>query len=199
MTIPQDPSSPHQPTPPSGLLDEPVLVMQQISSMMSNNFDISNGDGERVGYIETVGSAARRMVMGSRSLIVHEADGTEVVTVEDPVNFVRDTYTLATPDGKSLADVSKRFSLFRTQVDMHLVDGTVVELHGNVFDFNFEFRMGEATPASVTRQWSGIGNAFLGRSTYAVVFDPDASNTVRAAIIGGVVALDLIRRKEDES
>lgn len=200
MTTPQDPNQPHPhggPSPaPAGLLDEPVLVMQQISSMMSNNFDIANPDGDKVGYAESTGSVARRLVAGTRSLNVYDTNGQLVVSVEDPMNFVRDTYELSGPDGQELAHVRKRFAVFRRRVDMELADGSVIELHGNVFEFNFEFQLGGTTVATVTRQWSGIGNALLGRSTYSVLFEHETPAQLRAAVIGGVVALDLIRQKD---
>ena len=179
------------------LLDEPVLLMQQISSMTSNNFDIADGNGQPVGYVETIGSLANRLIAGSRTLNVHESDGTLVLGVHDPMNFVRDIYELADPNGQPLAHLRTRFTFLRTRVDMHLADGTLVELHGNALDFNFDFRLGNEVPARVTRQWSGLGNAFLGRSTYAVELDQRAPRNVRAAVVGGVIALDLLRRKKE--
>ena len=62
--------------------------------------------------------------------------------------------------------------------------------------FEFEFRMGDRIPAKVTRKWSGAGNGYLGRSTYALIFDEEAPDEIRKVIIGGMVALDLIREKE---
>ncbi len=172
-------------------------MMQQITTFMSNNFDILNQQGDVVGVITTGGSPLSRMFTGSRSLTVTEADGRPVLSLEDTVNFGRDTFELADPHGGPLAHLRKRFTFFRRRVDMHLADGTVVELHGSVFDFDFEFRVGELVPARVTRQWTGLGNALLGRSQYSLTFTPDTPLRLRAAFIGGVVALDLIRAKDE--
>lgn len=171
--------------------------MQQVTGIMSNNFDIKDGRGEVVGIIATSGSVASRFFMGSRTLEVTEADGRPVLTVTDTVNFGRDTFELTSPDGQELAHLRKRFTFFRTRVDMHLADGTVVELHGSVWDFDFEFRIRNAVSARVSRQWAGIGRGLLGHSQYAVEFDPALPARLRSAIIGGVVALDLIRAKDD--
>lgn len=186
----------HSVPPQHTLLMEPVLQLQQVTSFMSNNFDIFNQNGEAVGIIATSGSAMSRMFMGSRTLQVTEADGRPVVKIEDTVNFLRDTFELTDPAGRPLAHLRKRFTFFKQRVDMHLADGTVVELHGSIFDFNFEFRIGQGSPAQVSRQWSGIGNALIGRSTYTLAFADDVPPHLRAAIIGGVVALDLIRAKQ---
>lgn len=196
MATPHEPPRRHRP-PQRFLLEEPVLVMRQVTAFMTNNFDILDRQGEVVGTVITGGSTASRFFMGSRSLTVTEADGRPVLSIEDTVNFGRDTFELADPHGRPLAHLRKRFSFFASRVDMHLADGTVVELHGNVLSFNFEFRIGELVPARVSRQWSGFGNALLGRSRYMLAFEPDVPPHARAAIIGGVVALDLIRGKED--
>lgn len=179
-----------------GLLDQNTLVMQQVSSMMSNDFEILDEQGQPVGLVNTTGSLASRMVRGSRSLVVTEVSGEPVLSVEDSLNFVRDTFELSDAQGQPLAHLRTRFAFFRTSVDMHLADGTVVEMSGNIRGFDFEFRLGDRVPARVSRQWSGLGKALLGRSTYSVQFDPEAPRTVRAAIIGGVIALDLIRQKD---
>lgn len=185
-------------TPPQrSLLTEPVLVMRQLSTLMSNNFDIRDAHGEVVGAVTTSGSVGSRMFLGSRNLAVTEADGRPVLTVTDTVNIGRDTFELADAHDQPLAHLRRRFTFLRRRVDMHLADGTVVELHGNAFDFNFEFRIGELVPARVSREWPGLGNALFGRSTYTVTFDSSAPPRVRTAVIGGVVALDLMRAKDD--
>lgn len=183
----------------NGLLDQNILLMQQVTSMMSNNFEITDEHGQPVCIVETTGSLASRMLRGSRALTVTEVSGEPVLSVADSMNLVRDTFELSDPHGQPLAHLRKRFAVFRTSVDMHLADGTVVEMNGNVLGFDFEFRLGDRIPARVSRQWSGFGKALLGRSTYSVQFDPEAPRHVRAAIIGGVIALDLIRRKAENN
>lgn len=198
MTTPNHPDPHHLPPRPS-LLEEDALIMQQVTGIMSNNFDIMNQQGEVVGVIQTTGSAAARFLLGSRSLYVTEADGRAVLSVEDTVNFGRDTYELADATGQPLAHLRKRFTFFRRQVDMHLADGTVVELHGSIWDFDFEFRVGERMPARVSRKWAGLGRGLLGHSQYALQFEGGVPHHLRAAIIGGVVALDLIRAKDEKN
>ncbi|MGP6175637.1 LURP-one-related/scramblase family protein [Corynebacterium sp. A21] len=200
MTVPpQPPLTPGPPPQQYSLLQEDLLVMHQMTGFMSNNFDIQNQQGQVVGVVSTSGSAASRFFMGSRSLHVFEADGRPLLGMEDTVNFMRDTFELSDPNGEPLAHVRKRFTFFRQQVDLHLADGTNIELHGSIFDFNFEFRVGELVPARVSRQWSGLARGLLGRSSYVLSFAPDVPSRLRAAIIGGVIALDLIRAKESSN
>lgn len=172
-------------------------MMRQITTFLSNDFDILDEHGGVVGRVATAGTVSSRMFRGNRNLTVTEVDGRPVVSLEDTMNFGRDTFELADAQGRPLAHLRKRFTFLKQRMDMHLADGAVVELHGSVFDFNFEFRLGELVPARVTREWSGLGNALLGRSRYLLNFDPEAPPHIRAAILGGVIALDLIRAKAD--
>lgn len=173
--------------------------MQQVSNVLGNNFQIQDQHERPVGLITTTGSLGSRLVMGSRSLQVTEIDGSPVLSITDPVDLFRDTYELVDADGQPLAHLRRRFRFLRTQVDMHLADGTAVELHGNVGSLNYEFRFGDRIPARVSRQWGGLSRALLGRSRYLLSFEPDVPPWLRTTIIGGVVALDLMRAKDSRN
>lgn len=173
-----------------------TLIVQQTSSFLSNNFEIYNPDGEVVIRIKTEGSLGSRLVKGDRRFTLEDAFGTPLMQVRDPMNFVRDTYEIDDPNGNPIAHVRKRFTFFNKRMDIELPGDRVIEMHGNFLGFEFEFRMGDWIPAKVTRKWSGAGNGYLGRSTYALIFDEEAPDEIRKVIIGGMVALDLIREKE---
>ncbi|WP_245625763.1 phospholipid scramblase-related protein [Corynebacterium lowii] len=91
----------------------------------------------------------------------------------------------------------KRFSFFRNKVDMHLADGRKVELNGSLWDYDFRFELEGMTLAAVTRTWGGLGRALMGHSRYHLQFTPGLGEELHAAVLGGVVALDLIREKRE--
>lgn len=177
------------------LLHSDHLIMQQVTNWMSNDFDIVNTEDQPVGRVLTSGSLVGRMMMGSRELLVTETDETPVLRLSDSMNFLRDTMRLSYPDGTPLAHLRQRLSFFRSRVDMHLDDGRVVELHGSIWDYNYQFEADGQEAARVTRQWGGIGRALMGHSRYRLGFAPDATEEIRAAVLGGVIALDLMREK----
>lgn len=184
----------------SALLSHDVLVMQQITGFLSNDFDILDETGEQpVAHVTTTGSGVSRLFAGSRSLDVADADGTPLLRVEDPVGIGFDRFTLSTPDGATLAEVTSKFALFSTRVGFTLADGTALELHGNMMGFDFEFRVGEAVAARVSRQWAGLSRGFLGHSRYVLAIDPTVPAQLRLALIGGCIVLDLIRRKKQNN
>ncbi|HEX7351049.1 hypothetical protein [Brachybacterium sp.] len=192
-----DTPAPH-PGPPA-LLRHNTLVMQQISGFMSNDFDILDGAGEQtVGRVTTTGGGLSRLVAGSRSLDVADADGTPLLHVEDPFDIGFDRYTLTT-NGAPLAEVSSRFAIMSTRVSIDVADGTPLELHGDMMGMDFEFRVGEAVAARASREWAGLSRGFLGHSRYVLSIHPTVPPQLRLAIIGGSIALDLIRQKKSNN
>ncbi|BAU97291.1 scramblase [Corynebacterium suranareeae] len=173
-----------------------TLIVQQITSFLSNDFEIYNPEGDVVIRIKTEGSLGSRLVKGDRRFTLEDAFGTPLMQVRDPMNFVRDTYEIDDANGTPIAHVRKRFTFFNKRMDIELPGGSVIEMHGNFLGFDFEFRMGDRIPAHVSRKWSGAAKGFLGRSTYAVNFDAEAPEDIRKVIIGAMIALDLIRAKE---
>ncbi len=178
-------------SPTSSLSGQNLLVMQQVTGFMSNDFAIENGEGDVVAYGHTRGSAASRMFRGNRQLEIHDLDGTPLFRVEDPMTLGRDRYRVTGPQGEPIAEIVQRISFFRTSV----ADGTDLQLDGSLSGFSFRLMAGQAPVASVDRKWAGFGRAMLGRSRYAVELDPGMPEVVRHAVIGSVIALDLIRDK----
>ena len=178
------------------LLDQDVLVMQQITGFLSNDFDILDSAGERaVGHVATGGSGLSRFVAGSRSLDVSDADGTPLLHVEDPPDIGLDRFELSHPDGAPLAQMQSRFTLFSTRVGLTLADGGQLELSGDMLGLDFRIEMQGVVAATVSRQLAGLSRGFLGHSRYVLAIEPTVPPQLRLAIIGGCIVLDLIRRK----
>lgn len=180
------------------LLDYDTLVMQQVTAFMANDFQIFDLAGVPIGLINTTGPASDRFFLGSRELDVTELDGTPLVHISDPIDFGRDTFKLTLPSSEPLATLTKQLSLFKTVVDIQVLNGPPLRLEGNVFDFDFEIRTPTTVAARASRQWAGLGASFLGHSRYVVGIDPQAPRQVRLTIIGSLVALDLIRAKAEK-
>lgn len=181
------------------LFNHDTLIIQQVTGFVTSNFDIQTPEGHTVAQIRTEGSLGSRLLKGNRTFTVVDEFGHPVLLVRDPMNLIRDTYELNDADGTTFAHVRKRFTFFRKRMDIEPTTGGVVEMHGNFLGFEFEFQLGDTIPARVSRTWSGAARGFLGHSTYALIFDPQAPEEIRKAIIGGMIALDLIRAKESSN
>lgn len=195
--IPQQPS-PHEPSAQAvlpRLLTENSLVIQQTRSFLSNDFALEDEHGLVLGRVHTTGSVAGRLLKGTRSFDLIDDRGQLLLTIRDPFDLGLDRYELYKPDGSLLANVRKRFSLLTKRLSIELPDLTL-SLEGNLFEYSFNIMAGSTVAAEASRQWGGLTAAIRGKSRYGVHLDPDAPAEVRLAIIGSLVALDLIRAKE---
>lgn len=181
------------------LLTENTLIFQQLTAMMTNDFAIHNAEGGEVGFVHTRGTLGSRLLKGSREFTITDSDDEPLLVVRDPLNFVRDTFVLENPDGTEFGQARKRFTFFKQRLDINLSSGETVELQGNLLGLDFEFTVQGKMVARVSRKWSGLARGLLGRSTYAVTFEPAVPTDTRKAIIGAMIALDLLRRKDSNN
>lgn len=184
---------------PASLLDHDVVVMQQRTNFNSNDFEILGQHGGVIGRVSTEGSAVGRFFKGSRELTVREPDGRPLALVRDPMNFGFDRFEVHLADGSLLANLRKRFTFIRKRVDIEVQNGPVIELHGRLFDFDIQFMIDGGVVAQASRQWGGLAAGLLGHSRYALTFTVPTPPLAKLALIGGMLALDLIREKESNS
>ncbi|WP_237224383.1 LURP-one-related/scramblase family protein [Rothia nasisuis] len=180
------------------LLTENTLAIQQTRSFMSNDFALESQDGQILGRVLTTGSTAGRLIKGSRTFDLVDDRGALLLKIVDPFDFGFDRYELHNPDGSLFAHVQKRFSFMRKRLSVEL-PGLTLELEGSLFEFDFNITAGGHVAAQVSREWAGLVKGIRGKSRYGVNFDPQAPAQVRLAMIGGLVALDLIRAKDDRN
>lgn len=177
------------------LLTSPALVFQQTSSMLSNDFSIEDGAGNLLARVVTTGGVGARLLRGSRTFDLVDDRGTLLLHIKDPFDLGLDRYELIYPDGSLLAHVRKQFSLVRKRLSIEM-PGLTLEVAGSLFEYDFDIRAGQTLAAQVSRQWGGVMAGLRGRSRYGVSFDPGAPETVRLAMIGALIALDLMRAKD---
>lgn len=181
------------------ILRHDLLIMQQVTAFLSNDFEIFDPEGAVAGTIRTTGDGLSRFMLGSRSLDILDADGTEILHIEDPMDFGFDRYELSLPDGTSVATLRRRMSFLSTRMDVEITGGEALELHGEPLSFDFTFRAGDADIATVSREWGGLGRGLLGHSRYVLSFSPDLPWHARLPMLGCAVALDLVRAKGQRS
>ena len=179
-------------------LNNDVLVFQQTKNLVKNDFAIMDEQGRQVGHVETGGSTLGRMLKGSRELTVFAGPENPVLRVKDTMTLGRDRMEIVDAAGAPLASLVKRISFFRTRITLDL-QGEELNLEGNIWGFEFQMSGPGGARGTVSRQWSGVGNAFLGMSTYSLRLAPHLTLPQRYALIGSVLALDLIREKESRN
>lgn len=180
------------------LLDHDLLVIDQVTSFLTNDFAIRDGQGLQIGHILTRGGALSLMFRGPRQLSITDADGSPLMGIDDVPNFGRDTYDLLNPDGQRFGEVIRKFTLFSKHLSVQVASG-ILELRGNFFDREFSIAGPQGEVARVSRRWPGLAAALLDRERYVLAFAPGVPTDQRAGMLGAVVALDLIRHKEEQA
>ena len=169
----------------AGLLNQDLLILQQFRSGFSPEFDILDDQGRVVGMV--AGTEG-----GARSRLAHLSD------VRD---FWRDTYEIVRGDGSMLATVARKVAFFSRRFSIALSTGEEFMVEGNFFDreFNVVNTNGGGAVAQVSRERAGFAKAFLGHDRYALYYPPGTSPDRRLAILGSMIALDLMRAKDAQS
>ena len=174
-----------------------VLHMQQTTSFMANDFEITDGEDRPVLRVRTTGSGASRFIMGNRSFVFEDAEtGRVLFAFEDVLTLGRDRMSMVDAEGLPLAHLRRETAFFRTRITGAVLDGTELEIVGNVWGMSFEVHARGRQIATVERRWAGLGHGLLGRSRYEVRLDPAMPPLVRCAVVGTVLALDLMRAKD---
>lgn len=181
----------------SSLMND-VLVFQQTRNLVKNDFAIMDEQGQQVGHVETGGSTLGRLLKGPRELTVFDGPERPVIRVKDTMTLGRERMEILDATGAPLASLVKRISFFRTRISLDL-QGEEIDLQGDIWGFEFQISGPSGVMGAVSREWSGVGNAFLGMSTYALRLAQHLTATQRHALIGAVLALDLIRAKESKN
>ena len=174
-----------------------VLTLQQVTSLLSNDFQVTDPDGRTVASVVTTGGGLGRMLMGHRSFDVVDGEGGRVLfRLADPATFGRDRYAILDAEGLPLANLVRELTFLRTSVSVEVADGTCFTVAGNLWDHDYAMSVGERPIARVTARFGGFRNVLAGRSRYELRLDPVMPPVVRCAVLGTAIALDLIRAKD---
>lgn len=180
------------------ILNQNTLIFQQTKNISKNDFAILDSSGMQIAHVDTGGSALGRMFVGARELTVFDGPGNPVVIVKDTMTMGRDRFEILDGNAAPLASLVKRITFFKTRVSISML-GEELELLGSIWDFDFQITGPGGVLGTVSRQWSGMGNALFGKSTYALRLAENLTVPQRQAVIGSVLALDLIREKQQRN
>lgn len=177
------------------LLGSTTLIVDQILTVFSPNFAITDLDGQQVGTIRCEDGASRVLLL-PRNFVVSDETGRAVLHIEDVIDFGRDRLVIADLIDGQTAKLVKEITFFRTEFTLTLFDDTELTLSGDFFDHEFVISGPRGEYALVSRSWGGVVQALLGLDRYVVKFAPTATPNERLAILGGVIAIDLVRAKQ---
>lgn len=182
---------------------ENMLTVAQTKAIGRDEFTISGSQGEVVGTARQTLKMSD-LVKASRGVEVFDAAGNVALVIEDPVNWIRDRYVVHRVDGQTgaqteLAHITKRFAWLGAKYDVDIAGFPPVQIEGQVFQLNYQLTSNGRPIARVDAEYSGVGRALMGKTTYRLVFEPGLDENLHAAVIGIAIALDMRREKMRES
>ena len=185
----------------TGLLHQDLLILQQFRNGLSPEFNILDDQEQVVGMVGGTESGARRFFLGPREFDVLDADGRRLAHISDVRDFWRDTYEIVRGDGSMLATVARKMAFFSHRFSIALSTGEEFMVEGNFFsrEFNVVDADDEEIVAQASRERAGFVKVFLGNDRYALRYPAGTSPDWRLAILGGMIALDLMRAKDASS
>ncbi|RRD04594.1 hypothetical protein EII34_09830 [Arachnia propionica] len=179
------------------LLTQDVLWVQQTRQFFRSDFLVLGHDGGVVGQLVSSGGALRRALLGNREFTLVDAHNRVLAHITDPFSWGRDTFEVVSANGAPLARLRKEFALFSRHISIALSDGTPLAVRGSLWDREFEISSPSGhSIAHATRLRRGCLQMLTGRDTYQLRFHPQVPPQHRLAILGAVLAVDLIRMKE---
>ena len=183
------------------ILNHDLLILQQFRSDSSPRFDILDAQGQGVGVVSGTESSVRRIFLGAREFDVLDADGSLLAHVSDVRDLWRDTYEIVRGDGSVLATIARKMGFFSHRFSIALSTGEVFMVEGDFFgrEFSVVDADDEEIVAQVSRERAGFVKALLGHDRYALYYPAGTSPDRRLAILGGMIALDLMRAKDASS
>lgn len=177
------------------MLKEPEIVVTQTKALGRDEFAIQTPDGEMLG------TARQTLKMGdlvkaSRGVEVFDASGAHVLSIEDPVDLIRDTYAVHLVDPPmQLARLTKRFAWIGSKFDVEVAGFPDVAVEGEVFQLNYALTSQGRPFARIDAEFSGFGRAVTGKTSYRVRMEPGLDEHQHAAVIGIALAIDMRRAK----
>jgi len=190
------------------LLDHNLLVIQQVSSVVSDKYTIMDGNGNAVGRIVDIPDCFSA-AFGTSRFDVLDANGSVVLRMGDQFDFdfdfshvrIRDmpTYVLALSNGAFLASVVDRTGFVGRKLAICPAAGPPLNVRGKAFDRDFEATFGGdggAVAGRVKREWAGVLKEAMGRDRYTLRIHPQAPWEHRLALLGGTLAIDALRMRE---
>ena len=171
------------------------IVVRQTKALGRDTFAIEGPDGELLGTARQTLKMSD-LVKASRGVEVFDADGAHVLSIEDPVNFIRDKYVVHQVNPPlELARLTQRFAWIGAKFDVEVAGFPDVQIQGQAFQLNYTLTSQGRPLATVDAEYSGMGRMLMGKSSYRVRIEPDLDERQHAAVIGIALAIDMRRAK----
>ena len=196
----------------SQLLTSERLVISQKAKLveLTNEYLVSDENGNQVGYVRQEGQTAARKVvraltrfdsMLSHTLALYDLSGQQVLQVHRPATMARSTVEVQWGPGAVAGYLRQENLMAKARFRMEGADGTPLgELRSEnwrAWDFKITDPGGNLV-AQITKKWSGLGReVFTTADNYVVEIAPFVQGPMRYLCLAAGVSVDLVLKQND--
>lgn len=153
------------------------FILRQKVFSLNSRFAIKDEEERDAYYVE-----GEFFTIGNK-LSFQDTSGRELLYIKQKVFSLITTYEIY-KNNQVYATVQKEpFTLFRPRFNIELADGSAINVQGNFIEHEYEFAMGSAKVASVSKQF------FSWTDTYGIDVAPEVEHEL---ILACAVVIDMI-------
>lgn len=195
----------------ANLLTAPQLVVSQRAKLieLTNQYEIRDGDGGALGYVEQEGQSGARKVLRfvtdvdqflTHRLSLYDANGRKIVALTRPAKLFKSRLLVDDGDGRRIGEIVQRKVFGKINFDLVGVQGEVL---GQIKAENWrawDFSIVDATNVEVARidkKFVGIAKAvFTNADNYVVDINDDVTGDFRLLVIAAATAVDTALKQD---
>jgi uncharacterized protein YxjI len=196
--------------PRSVLLEQPVLVVAQQAKLveLTNEYAVSDGNGQQVGAVVQVGQSGLRKAFRfvsqldqylTHHLEVRDATG-PVLVLTRPAKLVRSRVLVTRPDGQPVGEIVQANVFGRIRFDLVAdgrLAGAIQAENWRAWDFAVSDGSGREV-ARITKTWAGFARAvFTTADDYVVAVHQRLPEPLASLVLASALTVDTALKQDD--
>jgi uncharacterized protein YxjI len=194
------------------IYEQPVLVVSQKAKLVeiTNQYTVSDANGQVVGYVQQVGQSAARKVLRfvsnvdqflSHKFEITDAQGGVLLQITRPAKLIKSTVIVADAAGQELGRLIQQNAIGKIRFGLHDATGQqLAELRAeNWRAWNFSIVDADGQElARVDKKWEGLAKAmFTTADNYAVAIHQRLADPLRALVIAAALTIDTALKQDE--
>ena len=195
-----------------GLLDQSVLAVSQKAKLieLTNEYAISDQDGNKVGSVKQVGQGKGRKVLRaltnvdqflSLKLEIAEADGTVVLRLERGAKLFKSKIAVTDGSGKTIGSINQENVIGKIHFALEAGGRTVGSINAEnwrAWNFNIQNHNGQEV-ARITKKWAGVmKEAFTTADNYFVEINQPIDEPLRSLVVAAALCVDTALKQDSK-
>ncbi|MDP1793221.1 MAG: phospholipid scramblase-related protein [Acidimicrobiales bacterium] len=198
--------------PGTSILNQQVLLVNQKAKFieLTNEYKVSDGDGNPVGSVVQVGQSKARKVLRfvsnvdqflTHKLEVREADGTVALRLTRPAKIMKSTVVVESADGKEIGKIRQQNVIGKINFAFEVGErqiGSIQAENWRAWNFAVVDETGTEV-ARITKKWEGVVKAtFTTADNYFVQIHKPLTDPLRALVIAAALCVDTALKQDDK-